>query len=726
MTKLMAVFVILIMFAFIMPTLLNQLSKPRTHGLENVMWQYGKDKKITINDLRTATTELSVLRSLFADRFLMAQQDLRSLLLGHLLFPDVGSSAVLNDEIKRFSMQSRFCINLSEIDDFFSQARSRPELFLIILKDEARQAGCVVPPERAGEILNIVIPQVTGSQVGAAEVVKRACVVNNIAESEAMTAFADVLAIITYSRIVSDSEDVTEAQLENLFAKVKEKINFEGVPFRAEDFLDKTSQPSESQIAAQFEKYKNYFSGTITNDNPCGFGYKLMPRVALDYMIVKLDDIKKLVAAPTEEEAEDFYQRNLARFTEKLPVDANDPNSKAEERQKSYAEVADIIKEALYTQKTGSQGRKILAQAVGQVEAGFEPLDFEKASVEDFKSKAGDYKAAAEGVSKEHNVTIYTGRTALLSGEEMQVDRHIGTLLMAGQGRTPTRLTKLVFAVSQLGSEASKLGPFEPSAPKMYVSIGPLTDTAGSIMAIVRVVEIAGSAVPADIGLSYQKNLPEISESSDTKDKTFDLKDNIIKDCKRLQGFEIAKTAAKEFMETVRKQSWDAALAKVNASYGKKDKTEPNDKTFAIRTWNGSSRISQMDIEFTKMRTSGLVIANDIVNQTIIYGKLVDTFYQRYEEMQAKNETPPTIINFESQLSCYVVKSLTRDPGTIEDFAKMRQQLAFQQDYISSQSTAIEHFMPDNITKRLNLRAMQEPNKPAKSGDLKDANGVNR
>jgi hypothetical protein len=719
MTKLMAVFVILIMIAFIMPTVLQQLSKPRSVGLENAMWLYGKDKKITINEMRQATTELAVLRGLYVNRFLLGQQDLKLILLGQLLFPETVPAATLSDELKKMAVQDRYYISPSRIDDFFSQSHGRPELYWIGLKYEASQAGCAVPSSRAGEILNLLIPQVTNNQLDAATAVKRICSANGMTDEQGLAAFAEVLSIVVYSRIVSDAENITESQMENMFARAKEKISAEFVPFKAEDFLDKASEPDNAQIAAQFEKYKNYLPNTISEDNPYGFGYKQMPRISLDYMIIKLEDVKKLVTKPTEEEVENYYQHNLERFTEQIPVDANDPNSKTVTKQRSYAEVADAIKEGLYAQKVNSQGTKILNKAIEQAESKFESLDLEKMSAEEIKSKAGDYTAAAESSSKEFNVKIYTGRTALLSAEEIQSNKDLGALRMTGQSRTPIRLTRLAFAVKQLGSETSKLSPFDPPVPKIYVSFGPLSDTTGNIMAVVRIVDTAGSAVPADIGFSYQRNLPEISEAAKAENKVFVLKDNVIKDCKRIGGLKFAEDAAKNFLETVKKQSWDDALAKINGSSGKKDKTEPIKKTFEIQTWNEVGKVSQMDIEAIKIRIAGSTSTENIVNQAIIYGKLINAFYSKYEDMQAKNEKPPTIIEFEPQLSCYAVKSLSCSSVTIDEYQKVRQQLAFQQDYLDSQSMAIEHFMPENILKRLNLKPVREPNKPgADSNDI--------
>lgn len=725
MTKLMAIFVILIMVAFVMPSLLNQLAKPRMGGAGSAMWLYGKDKEITINDIRQATAELAVLRGLYVNEFLIRQQDLRLIFLGRLLFPEPDGAARLSDAIKNVSFRSQFYISFSKIDDFFAQTRGRSELFWILLKSEAKRAGCAVFPEQAGEILSRLISQVTNNQMDAATAVNRICSANNMTDQQGLAAFADVLSIIIYSKVVSDVENVTEPQLENVFARLKEKINAEFVPFRAEDFLIKVSEPDETQITAQFEKYKNYLPGEIADDNPYGFGYKFGPRVSLDYIIVKLEDVKKLVAMPTEEDAENYYQLHLDEFTQQVATDANDPNSGTVVRQRSYAEVAAIIKDILYTQKVRSQSMKILGRAVEQAEADFESLDFEKASTEEFKSKAGDYGTSAQVASKEYNIKIYTGRTALLSAGEIQSNKYLGSLLMAGRSRIPVGFARLVFAVKELGDEASKLGPFDTPMPKMYVSVGPLTDAAGSIAAMVRVVETANSAASESIGLNYQKNLPEIAESAETEEKTFVLRDVVAKDCKRFEAMKIARKTAEEFLGTAKKQSWDAALQKVNASYGKKDDTKTDKKTFEMQTWNDRNRVLQTDIEMTKMKVSDMPGTKNVINESIIYAGLVDVFYKQFENMQVTKEELPVIIEFKPRLSCYAVKSLTCASGTTGEYEQIRQQLAFQQDYVDSQSIAIEHFMPDNILKRLNLRPaqpVQEPNKPAGPNNLNGEN----
>jgi len=722
MGKLMAIFVIVIMIAFIMPSLLNELSKPRYGGQRNAMYTYGDGKAITAQDLQNASAQLQALRGLMVDRLLPALGDLRSVLLGQLLFPESENAAAMSDELKNAVMQSGLRINPTTIDEFFKQSRGRAELFFILLRSQAESAGCAVTPEMAGNTLKSVIPQMTNNQIDAATLVKQISMSTGMSDEQILKTFADVLTIMAYSRIVTDTENITVSQLENTYARMNERMDVNFVQFAASDFQDKAAQPSDAQIAGQFEKFKNSTPGVITEENPIGFGYKLPARVALDYMLVKIDDVKKNVALPTEEEVEEFYRQNLDRapITIEVPKDPNDPNSGMVKKQRPYAEVADMIKKGLHARKVNAQGTKILSQAIEQADSGFESIDFEKATLETLKAKAGDYAAVAQAVSKENNVKVYTGRTGLLTAADIQAGNDLSGLMMAGQSRTPTRLVKLVFAVNQLGDESSKLGPFEPAAPKMFVSVGPLSDMTGSVIAVVRVVDAVKSQSPESIDFGYVKNLPNINEPNAAEEK-FVLKDDVIKDCKELAAAQIAEKAAKEFFEMVKSDGWDSAIVKINAQYGKKNAADPNAKTFDIRKMNNVKRVSAMDVELTKLRVAGMMGAEGVVDQSVMYGKLIDTFFEKHQNIRAGKEQLPVMLEFAPKLSFYVINSIKADaPGTVEEFNSIRQQMAMQEDFIDAQSAAFSFFMPDNITARANLQTVGEE----KSADANDANGV--
>lgn len=721
MTKLMAIFVILIMIAFVMPSLLSQLARPHSSGPAKAMWYYDGDKKISFNDIARATNELGVLKSLFTDRFLLSQRDLRFVLLGQLLFPESATGSMMCDEIKRVAMQNQLRISSATIDNFFSQAKGRPELFWILLKAEAKKAGCGASAQQAGDVIKAIIANVTQNKGDAATFVGNVAQANQMTEDEALETFANVLAIASYADIVTNVEDVTEAQMAAGIAIPEEKLTAEFVEFKAETFIKQIAEPTDAEIATQFAKYKDSFEGTITDDNPYGFGYKQGPRVAVEYMALKVDEVEKLVDKPAEQESEDFYQQNLERFVEQVPADANDPNSQLVSRQKSYAEVANIIKDALFAGKVGAKATKILSETVEQAEADYDSLDFEKATIEQFRQKSKSYAEAAGKISKKYNINIYTGKTALLTAVEFQSNRTLGSLMIQGQSRIPTRLTKVVFAAEQLGDEAMKLGAFEPVKPKMLVSFGPLADNMGSIVAMARIVDAKKSEVPNDINFSYEKNLPQILETmpSQKEEPSFSLKEKVADDCKKLRAFALTCQKANEFIEQAKVQGWDKAVDALNEAYPPEDSNGP--KTFELQNTNARNRVSRTDLELAKLNTANSPAADRFISQTIIYGKFIDLLYSQLQPGQTEAQNLPTVLEFKPQLSCYAVKSIIRDFATKESYNQERQRKAFEQDYIMSQSMMFQHYMPDNILKRLNLVPAQKSDDTA---DTNDANGV--
>jgi hypothetical protein len=339
----------------------------------------------------------------------------------------------------------------------------------------------------------------------------------------------------------------------------------------------------------------------------------------------------------------------------------------------------------------------------------------------------------------------------------------------------PTGLVRLAFATEQLGDEAFKLGPFEPTKPKMYISIGPLVDNMGTVVAMARVIETRNSAVPTDINFSYEKYLPTVFEDQKQEEEVFVLKEKVKQDCKKLAAFEKAGQKANEFVKLAKNKGWEAAIEKFNSLYparpadellgqqkessaksdmlssqekksstkakkkkaelssqekksstkAKKKKAESvagepkpakdgneSQKTFETQSWNQKNRIFQTDIETVRLSTSQSPGAEKFINQSLIYAKQMDEFYSLFKSNEIQVENVPAVIQFKPKLACYAIKSLSRNPPTIDDYEQSRQLIAYKEDYILSQSMAFEHFMPDNILKRLNLRLAHEPNRP--------------
>ena len=714
MTKLMAVFVILIMIAFIMPGLLQKLSRPDFRR-NPVMANYADGGRITSKDIASASEELSILRGLYADQFLLRQNDFKSILLGQLLFPESAQAAAVSDNLKMTTMRNRLNISPARIDDFFAQARGRSEIFWLLLKAEVESFGCGVSIESTGRILQSLIPQLTEGTMQAADLVNALVANRSVTEERVLKTFADLLTLTMYCRITTSCENTTTPQLRNIFARTAEKINAEFVALDASLFIDEQAAPGEDELQKHFDSYKGYFPGQPSEENPFGFGYKQQPKVAVEYMTVMLDDVKKLVKAPTSIETENYYQQFPSRFTEQVPQDANDTNSPMITRQKTYAEVAESIRASLLQNKINAKVMEILGDATELVEAGFENLNFETATSEDFKKAAGDYTKAAEETGKTHKIKIQTGRTALITAQDIQNNEYLGTLIIRGQSRVPIRLSTIAFAIDELG--ATKLGPFDIPTPKMYQNIGPMNDARGRTAAVVRIISAAEAAVPEDINLTYDKSLPKISsDATDTEDDIYSLRKIVVDDYKRSKAFETAKTKANELIKLIAEVGWDKAIEKYNERYAKDD---PNAQKIELTAWNNAVRISQMEVESARQQFSNEPVSVNFINQTVIQQKLIDKFYSLLPKAEASLTNTPAIVEFKPQACYYVIKSLSRTlPGQTE-YDQSRSRIAYGLEYNEGQSLALEFFMPENIIKRMNFEWVTSG-----SEDVNDANST--
>jgi hypothetical protein len=716
MTKLMAAFVILIMIAFIMPGLLRQLSAPRSRR-NPVMAHYANDGQITSRDIVLAGEELTILRGLYADQFLMRQNDLRIILLGQLLFPESAQTAMISDNIKMMAVRNQLHISPAEVDKFFAQARGRSEIFWLLLKAEAKTFGCGISIESASIALRNIIPQLSDGASQAADLVNALASSRSTTENQVIKTFADLLSILTYNRIATSTEDITAAQLMNTFARTDEKINAEFVKLDSSLFVDEKTQPGQDDLQEHFELYKDYFPGRPDENNPFGFGYKQRAKVAVEYMDLMLKDVEKLVEKPTDAETENFYQRFSARFTEQITIDSNNPDSATTTRQKSYAEVADVIRKGLFQNKINTKATEILGDAMELAEVGFEQLDFDIAKSEDFKRYAGDYVKSAEQTGEKHKINIHTGKTALITAQDIWTNEHLGALAIRGQSQAPTPLATIAFSIDELG--VTTLGPFDIQTPKMYQSIGPMNDGSGQIVAMIRIIAAAKAAVPEDINLTYAKNLPKIlSDANDAEDDIYSLKKLVIDDYKRLKVTETAKAKADELVIMVADSGWDKAIEKFNRLYAKDDA-----QAVELTILNEARRISEMDIEIVRSQFSNNPVADDIVNGTIIQKKLMDKFYSLLGPAEADLSSTPAVVEYKAQACCYVIKSLSRTIPNQADYDKVRAQLAYRQEYIEGQNAALKILMPENIIRRMEFKWAEPAGADDDANSTEEADG---
>ena len=747
-SKVMAIVVIGTLVGFIGGSALTYLLSPgRTVGYKAVAY-FGENKKITNYELIGARNELDVLRMLRMEE-LLRSQDLQGILLGELVFSETRVAPAVINYVKQMIRANGYRISDEQLRNIYK--RSVPsDIYWILLKKEAELAGIRISNEDVGRLLGGMIPQllngVTYSQFIGSLVNQR-----GIPEQQLLETVGELLAVWQYAELVCSTENVTNSQLSHLANWQNETVNVEFVRFNADAFVESSPAqgPVEQELLEHFNKYKEFFAGDVTEQNPYGFGYKLPARVQLEYIAVKLDDVPSIVTPLTPQETEEYYRKHAKEFTKSVPSDPNDPNSPALSRTKSYAEVAGAISEQLMQDRVHSKADSILREARTLTEAGLQDIDsdIDKLSPEQLKQKAGAYKTAAEQLGKKHNLKIYSGQTGLLSLTDMQMDEYLDRLFVTGYGYRPVPLTQIIFMVGNLDTGAAEL--LDLQKPRMYENIGPvrdLSDLSEKIMAMVRIVDAENASQPDTIDCTFSKGTleldqkkPQSNEAAPEQDKhdvntppVYSVKEKVVEDVKRLAAMGAAQNKAQEFVKLVAENGWDGALSKLNDLYrqqrqqtgqAKPAESEPN--MFRLENLTNLRRIPNASLETLVVQSSGspeekLFVREAAapkqwftVNEARIESRFVEQLYSLVPQDSNTAPSLPVSIEFKPHTSLYVIKNISINRLSRQDYEKVRAAQAYREDHLQNQNLAVIHFNPENIVKRMNFRSVDQSKEPA-------------
>lgn len=721
--KIMAVMVVIIMFGFIGGSYIQQLGNKRS-PLHRTIAYFANKRKITNYDLAIARQELEILQLLRAPDVLRSR-DLQMSLLGELLFADRRTSPRSVAQIKQVIKTNNYGVSEKQINDIYTGLAPKDICWLMLTK-EAEQAGIRVSNDSVKHLLaNRVIPPLfQGARYS--QVIGIIMNQHRVSEDEILTTFGKLLAVLEYSRMLCLNETVTSSQLAHDISLENETIAAEFVRFGASVFAERQSQPGKEKMTEHFDRYKKFFEGEVSDENPYGFGYKLDDKVKLEYIVLKLNDVAKTISRPTAQETEQYYQQRREQFTEQIPADPNDPNSTTTERTKSYAEVAADISKYLFWSKINLKAESILQQAKTLASEKFDDMDdIEKLSPEQFKQLAGDYQAIAAQLNRENKIKIFTGKTGPLSAAEMQFDEHLGKLYLMGYGYNMVRLPRIVFAVDQVAT--SELGAFDVPKPRMYETIGPLKDTAalvpkedltGQIMAVVKVIEANKAVEPENIHHSFsQETITFDTPEEQTDRKMYSVAEKVADDLKTLAAMETAKDKTTEFIKQVVEDGWSDAIDKFSQLYG--STTEPNEgepNTFELRTLANLPRLSNAALDALAVQSQGSPVARRIVNGSRTEALLRDRLYSIVPKDANTIDTLPYVMKFKPDRSYYCLKNISVKRLDQTDFERIKARQADREDFNQSQSLAAVHFNPENILKRMGFRRKPQDEQP------KDAN----
>ena len=724
--KIMAIVIIVIMIGFIGGSYIQQLGRRRS-GIDKAVAHYGKNNKITSIDIAQARQQLDVLRAIGASSMLkglevplLQTRDVKALLLNELLFPDRKESAGVSQLINQLISAQNYAISTEQINDIY-KSQVQGEILWILLREEARQAGFQISNQQSGALLAKMVPQIIGAtyqQVIGSMVKGSGQEGEGVSEDNILSAFADFIAVLEYSKAATSNEDITLAQTTQLLSWELETVQVESVSFPALIFVDQQTEPSAEAVKEQFDKYKDNANGDISDESPYGFGYKFDDMVQIEYIAVKFDDVAKTVKPVTQEKVEDFYKLHREEFTEQILSDPNDPNSPMTDRIKSFAEVSDLIADGLYKKAINSQAEIIIQDVKSFTETALDDTDVEVASLtdEDFKKLVGDYSVAAKRAAEKYSIKVYSGKTGLLTAADIRQDEDLGQLAIQTSIYSDVTLNQVVFAIDQL--QSSLLSTLDMDAPKMYQNIGPLRSMPqqagelGKLIVLARVVDASKAAAPDSLDMKVSKNTIVLSDEPQEA-KEFVVKDKVVSDLKELAAMATAQVEAQKFVDLAKKESWEAASKSFNESLGQKN-NDPN--MFETRYGNSLKKLPDVAMDVFRIQKAGDPIAPFAIRETKKLSKRRDMIFSLIGKDKDEAENMPTVMELKSDRAYSAVKSVKLNRLVNEAFESNKAYRVYMQDFIESQTLAPVFFNPDNILKRMDYRKVIEKD------DISDAN----
>jgi hypothetical protein len=690
-TKAMAVVVIVILFMFIGgDTLISTLQQKQSNKR---LASYAGGRKMSITDLNMARQDLDVLSMVGMEQFL-AFQDLRGLLLSELLFSERRPGPGVAERVSQMVRGNQFRTTDADIAKIY-EGTHPPHVYWFLLKRESEEAGIGVPAEEIKQMLGRVIPQIYGGRTYAEHMAE---VMNHfhLTEDDVLQTAARLMAVMQYAQVVCGTEDTTLQEASHMASNDQETLDVNYVRLDGKQLVslvDSNEILTESAIRDQFDRHKAFLPGSITQENPHGFGYMLPPRIQVQYMFLKLDDIVSTVTTPGQEETEEYYRRYVdTLYTSQVSADPNDPNSPKVNQVKGYAEVVDNISKRLIAEKVLFQAESILqeAKSLADLEPNKPYIDI-----------AGDIK-------KEFDITLHVGETGMLTMEDLNGDTHLGRLSISGRTEYPVPLSQMLFAMEPISMIDLQL--LTLARPRLMESIGPLkhrwiqqrpTTVKGLTMALVRVSRAVTSQIPADMNFSYDQTGVQIEGiDPNTPRMLFSVRNQVEQDLRILAGFARAREEAARFMERVTRDGWDPALALLNQEVGDRLKEGPQDpNVFELQTINGLRRAQTGQLYMLARQSEQNPMARgqyQYMKTRTLLGK------QLYPLVPAGQTqlTEPQLLIFKPEHSVYCVKDITVQRLSLEDYQKNRGLIAFREGYVQSQSLAVDHFNPDNIIAR--------------------------
>ncbi len=247
----------------------------------------------------------------------------------------------------------------------------------------------------------------------------------------------------------------SEKQLELAFRDLQEQLGVEYVCFPAWRYASKVLAPTDSEILAQFEAYKDEYPGTAGNE--FGFGYKRPLVLKLEYLKVDLEKVKAQLQRPSPESVRQYYDKHKQLYVLPFEDDAGaQPDTPAAPRQyKPFEQVYEDLESRWLQEQAQAKAVEIIGEARRLGKARWEQLRREQKDAPIDLARLYPYAGEQQDtlvkrLHEKFNVKPQYGRTDWIDADQAEALPGIGASY--SRTRPMFQFWGLASAVRQTGS----------------------------------------------------------------------------------------------------------------------------------------------------------------------------------------------------------------------------------------------------------------------------------
>lgn len=445
-----------------------------------------------------------------------------------------------------------------QIDQAQKSGQTTPLFFL--LKEEAQRQGIVVSKEELTSVVtNNVAP---AGEPGTDE------------RDRVEQAVADCLMIQKLANRAAGVIKISQPYQQFTLANLAQDLSLDVETIRAISILDTVATPTDAEIQAQFDKYRDRVAavtGRIPSefgqtDDPLGFGYKVPNRVTVQYIGISYSDARQ--AAIASKSIEDWYVAAFGDFKanradyDSRPVPSTQPSSTTQPDSgiKTLDNLADdftlhapIVLAKLYQDQTNTLVNNIIKEINEKLSSGFGIYRDAVAAAGNgsvLTGPATDFEAftfmrdIADSIRAKYGVAPILGNIQQFKSEAQLTD-----LEGIGAAQVPSAGISVGFPYYAVRLFQPWLGDADKNSQRGALAIAqwqpstPMEDPQHNIY----VFRISGSDAAHEPAMS-------------------DVKDQVIADCKMSAGYAKVLQAGHQLLSSANALGLDAAVEKAKLS----------------------------------------------------------------------------------------------------------------------------------------------------------------